>query len=136
MAALTVTAGNVIPASTARTQQVTAGETVTAGMPVYKKAADSKYYKAADTSAALANASGIALNGASAGQPLGIITEGDLNPGATVAVGVIYCVGDAAGAIAPSADIGAAEYVTIIGIGTTTSNISVKFQVGGVAVAA
>ena len=88
MAALSITAGNVVTVS-GTTEWGTAGATVTAGQTVYKKASDSKFYladcdkTAHDGNAEIDNVYGIALNAASAGQPLcvqktGTITIGEL----------------------------------------------------------
>ena len=134
MADLSITAANVEAASTAVEYQGTAGATITAGGSVYEDSTDSNKLKLADADAlATAAAKGIALHGASDGQPLRIITEGDLNPGATVAIGEIYCVSDTAGGIKPVGDLVSTEYVTPLGIGTTTANIKVQIQVSGVA---
>lgn len=141
MADLSITAANVVAASDASLLQVTAGETITAGQPVYKDTADNNEYKLCDHEAqASAVVAGVALNGASDGQPMRIITTGNLNPGATVTVGEIYCAsgsvgtGNAAGGICPEGDLASGDFVTVLGIGTTTSNIAIDIQVSGVAV--
>lgn len=134
MAAITVTAGNVVAGSNSVTKNVTAGETITAGMSVYKDAATGYYKKASTASAAAAAIEGISLNGASLGQPLQIQTSGNINPGGTVTVGEIYCASDTAGGIGPEGDNTTGDYVTVIGIGTTTSNISMNIHQGGVAI--
>jgi hypothetical protein len=137
MADLTVTAGNVVAASTAIVERGTAGATITAGMLVYKDTSDSDQFKACDTNGAtsiIRTLYGIALNGASDGQPLAVCTQGDVNPGATVTVGTIYVASATAGGIAPSTDLAQGHYTSIFGIGTTSSNISVKINNGGAAV--
>jgi len=127
MADLVITAANVAAAAGAKLEYVTAGGTITAGMPVYK--ASDGDYEAADASAlATSKVAGIALNNASDGQPLTIIGEGDLNPGAVVAVGTIYVLSATAGGIAPDADILSTEFISIVGVADTTSNIKVKIS--------
>jgi len=134
MAALSQTAANVIPATGASKKTVVAGGTVTAGMPVYKDTADSDEYKACRANAAgTANCDGIALNGASDGQPLEIQTTGGINLGATLTVGETYCVSDAvAGQIVPIGDLGSTDYVTVLGIATTASNLKMAINNSGV----
>ena len=136
MADLTITAASVIPAASNTTVSYneTAGETITAGQAVYRDSGDNNECKKCDTtSAAKAAAYGIALNGASDGQPLAVLRSGNINPGATVAVGEVYTVSDTAGGIAVAADNGSGDYVTVLGIGTTTSNIAIDIQATGVA---
>lgn len=133
MADLSQTAGNVVAAAGARTVTRTAGGTITAGMPVYEDASDSRHVKAAqaDTSAKAA-AIGIALNGASDGQPVTVCVEGDINVGATLTVGEVYVVSDnAAGAIAPHSDLLSDDYVTVLGVASTASNLRMALTVSG-----
>jgi len=136
MADLIVTAGNVLAGTNAVTKSVTWGETITAGLAVYKDATSGRYKKASTASAALAAIEGISLNGGANGQPGTIVTSGNLNPGATVSVGTVYVASDTVGNIATSADNSTGDYRTIIGIGTTASNIAVNIQAGGVAIPA
>lgn len=137
MADITVTAASVLAsASTGVLAIGTAGASLTAGLPLYKDATDSNKLKSCiSSSAAAANCVGIALHAAASGQPIEYITAGDLNPGGTVVVGRIYCVSANAGGIAPQSDLSAGQFVTILGIGTTTSNISLGIKAGGIAYA-
>lgn len=134
MADITVTAGNVVQGTDAVTGDGTAGETLTAGQVVYRKASDSgKFWKAqCDGTSAEATCVGIALNGGSAGQPIRIQTAGGINPGGTVAVGTVYAVSATAGGIAPITDLTTGHYITTLGVGTTTSNIKLSLLVSGV----
>ena len=141
MADISVTAGSVIAASGAPKEQGTAGETITAGQVVYKDASDSDKFKLIDHEDAAKDAIyGVALNGASNGQPLFVHTAGDLNPGATVIVGEIYCAsgsvgtGNNAGGIMPEGDLASGDFVSVLGIGTTSSNIAVAINNSGVAI--
>ena len=133
MADLTITAASVVKGSTAKTVNGTAGATITAGQVVYLDASDNKYKLADNDSAtaAVRSPAGLALHGASSNQPLTILTEGPVTIGATVAVGVIYCLSSTAGGICPSTDIAAGDYNTIIGIGTSTTVIDVKLHEAG-----
>ena len=128
MADLVVTAANVVAGTGATTKTGTAGATITAGQLVYLDSADSKYKLIDADAAATADIAGVALNGASNTQPISILTAGALNPGATVAVGTVYCGAVTPGGIAPVADLIAGDYISVLGIGTTASNILVAIN--------
>lgn len=133
MADLTITAANVIAASGATIQHVTAGATITAGMSVYKDTSDSNQYKGCDAdAAATADCDGIALNGASDGQPLAVCTGkgtgAGINLGATLTVGETYVVSTTVGGIAPIGDLASGDYVTVLGVATTASNLALDIQ--------
>lgn len=135
MANLVQTAANVAAAAGAKIDRTKfAGETITAGMPVYIDPADGKA-KIADNnvSATLAAVYGIALNGASNGQPVDICTEGDINLGATLAIGEIYALSATAGAICPDADVVATNFVTHLGSARTAALMQLKINATGVA---
>ncbi|HUU11868.1 MAG TPA: hypothetical protein VM431_15190 [Phycisphaerae bacterium] len=133
MADLSITAANVVAGTGADVEWGTAGEAITAGQSLYKKA-DNKMWKADDTSAAEAAVEGVALCDAGTDQPVCYITGGPLNPGAIVAVGTTYGVTDTAGGIGPISDRASADFVSIIGVATTTSNIQVAINQAGVAI--
>jgi len=130
---LSVTAANVVPDSGYTWRDMVAGETLTAGQVVYQLSSDGRAYKASTASASAAAIVGIALNGAGAGQPVRVQTGGTVSIGATVTVGIVYCLSDTAGGIAPSADNGSGDYVGVIGIGVTAAKIKLGILVGGVA---
>lgn len=132
MADLSITAPNVI--ATGTIESATAGETITAGQVVRRDAtASNKLKKALNTSAANAAAWGIALNGASNDQPADVLTRGNLDVGSGVAVGAVYVVSAASGAIAPATDLLSGEFVTVLGIGISASVIAVDIQRSGIA---
>lgn len=135
MTALSITAANVLAASTASTRQGSAGATITQGQVVYFDT-DTNTYKLADTNSATAAArspAGIALNGASSGQPLMVLTAGDVTIGATLSAGVAYYLGGTAGSIVPVADLTTGDYPAIIGIAKSTTVLAVKIVEAGVA---
>jgi len=134
MADLTITAANVVKYDGARTTIGTAGETITAGQTLYRKAEDGKLYKADASTAAKATCVGIALNDAAANQPVVYLTAGGINPGATVVVGTIYGVTDTGGGIGPISEREAGDYISILGVATTTSRINVVLSISGVAI--
>lgn len=138
MADVVVTAGNCVTVSGA-TQQGTAGGTITAGMSVYRKTSDSKWYGAQCDGTAEESGSGtllgIALCGASAGQPVVVQTSGTLTLGGTLTVGATAWVGSGTGGITITpADLSTGRYTSVIGIATTTAILKIQPLAGGVAV--
>lgn len=136
MADLAPTAANVVKYTGSTTRTGTAGATIAAGDVLYLDSATSTLKLALADTAAKSAAVGIALDGAATGQPVVYLAAGGINPGAAVTVGVYYCVSDnAAGKIAPIADISATFYPTGLGFATTTSRIEVVLNVPGVVIA-
>lgn len=135
MADLTIAAANVVAGSGAQVERGTAGAAVTAGQAVYYDAADARY-KLADNNAVAAAARsprGIALHGASAGQPLAVLSGGDIMLGAVLTAGTAYFLSDTPGGLCPAADIGSGEYACFIGIAKTTSALAVNITNSGAA---
>lgn len=124
MADLTITAANVVAASGSTVKPATAGATITAGQVVYVDTTDSNLIKVADcTSATAYKAVGIALNGASAGQPIDYVTKSnDLDLGATLTVGTVYVL-SASGGICPTTDLLTGDYTVFIGVADTASSL-------------
>jgi hypothetical protein len=135
MADLSITAASVVPGANAIVEHGTAGETITAGHAVYKDTTTGKYIKADANSATAAarQARGIALNGASDGQPLTIQKSGDITLGAVLVAGTDYYLSDTPGGVAPRADIGAGEYVCLLGLAKTASVLALDIQFPNVA---
>jgi hypothetical protein len=135
MADLIITADDVLKYNGAVSRTGTAGEDITAGEVVYVTGGEVMLAQANAEESAVAV--GIALNDAADGQPISYLVSGGINPGATVAVGTVYAVSAAAaGGIAPVSDLSSTEYVTILGVATTTSRIDVNINVSGVAIPA
>ena len=134
MADLTITAANVKKTDSTLITEGIAGATITAGQPVYKDSTASNKLKPADADVlASAAAVGIALHGASADQPLKYATGGNLTLGAVMTAGAVYVVSTTAGGIAPVADLGSGDYVTLLGIATSTSNLKLSISVSATA---
>jgi hypothetical protein len=131
---LVLTAANVAKSTNAQTQSGTAGETVTAGQPVYLSSTDSKLYKSDANDSQKYSAVGIALHASLASQPLTYQTGGDITIGATTAVGSIYMVSPTAGGIMPSADNASGNYSCVLGIAISTTVIRLNIFTGDVAV--
>jgi len=125
MAAFTITAANVRYTATTVSRKATAGETLTPMMPVYKST-DGEYYKAANTGATLAAATGLCGNYAEDGVQFELITGGGIVIGATLSAGQILVVG-AAGIIQLASDNGVGKYVRDIGQTTSTTVLDLDF---------
>lgn len=135
MADLTITAASVIKGSNATTEVGTAGETITAGQVVFKNTSTGKYELADCDSATAAERQprGIALNGASDGQPLVIMRSGDVTIGATLTAGTAYYLSATAGGICPLADLGSGDYVCLLGLASSTTVLALDIQYSAVA---
>jgi hypothetical protein len=137
MANLSITAASVQVASTVRLSRGVAGATIAAGDALYIDTSDSNKLKLAiATSAAAAVFAGIATHAALSGQPVQYIPAGAITIGATLAIGTVYVVSATAGKICPVADLVAGNYLTIIGMPSTTSILQVYPKASGTALAA
>lgn len=102
---------------------------------VYSDSSDNEF-KLADcdsSTAAVRSPVGIALNGASDGQPLKVHTKGPITIGATMTAGVTYYLSQNPGGICPLADLSTGDYRTIIGIASSTTVLDVLIHESGVA---
>lgn len=131
MAAITITPASVVPSGTSySTESGTAGATITAGQVLYKDTSDSNKLKLADCNASslAATVAGIALHGASSGQPVTYQNSGSLTIGGTVVAGTIYVAGATAGEINPASDLTTGWRTSIIGVATSASVIAIKIH--------
>lgn len=136
MTDISITPANVIAGSNATVATGRAGATITAGQVVYKEAASGKY-KLADSDSATAEvkaAAGIALNGAADGQPLSVLTSGDVTLGSVLTAGTAYYLSETPGGIQPAADL-AGEDVIQLGLAKSATVLSVRIQIPGVTLA-
>jgi hypothetical protein len=137
MAAITVTPANVgLGGGSGRTVIGMYGEAVTQGEVVYRSSTDSKYYLS-DANLLAGAASGIALTPGSTNE-YGVValpgtTPGQaiVNVGATLVVGMVYCVGATAGEIVPYADLTTNDYVTIVGVAKTAALLDLMIIASG-----
>lgn len=134
MADLTITAANVVAGSNARTEHGIAGATITAGQAVVFNTATKRWVLAdADhATAALRIARGIALNGASSGQPITVQTSGPITIGATLTPGVGYYLSGTPGGVCPVADVGTGENVCLLGLAASATVLNLDIQNPGV----
>lgn len=137
MADIVITPANVVRDATAdQPVHGTLGAVVTAGQAVVQDPT-TKTYVLADSNhatAALRKTDGIALNGGAVGQPVAVHKKGKITIGGTVVPGTIYVQSDVAGGIAPAADLGAGEEVTIIGVGSSATQVDVNIWKSGATV--
>jgi hypothetical protein len=133
MVDITVVAANVKPGSSTVTKQGTAGEAISAGQSVFV-AADGGIELCENDQAALdAACRGVALGDAAVDQPIVYAITGDVDMGAIMTIGETYVVGAAPGGIAPEVDVVTGEFLTVIGVATTTSNLKLGILQSGVA---
>lgn len=125
---LSITPASFVPSTSAVYQHGVAGATITAGQAVCLNAATKRYVLADADDADKIGVLGLAAHGASAGQPLAIVTEDpDLTLGATLSMSVpVYVLSSVAGTIAPSADIGVGEYPIVLLVAKSTTKCVLK----------
>lgn len=129
---LSITASAVVPSANAVKRTVTAGATITAGQLVYLDTADvdaagigkAKLSDCNSATAAVRVVDGIAINSASAGQDVTIVTYDSalVIAASGLTANNILLSSATAGGIAPSADLTTGWYLTVIGVvksGTT-----------------
>ena len=143
MSAISITAANVLASAQAIKEQCIAGATITAGQVVYLDTSTGTVKLAdADASATTARAYGIALGGASSGQPILICKEDpDFTPGGTLSISAaaddaVYILDGTAGAFCPIGDIAAGDYPVVIGVAKSATKMFFKIVGGGSGAAA
>jgi len=131
MADITITAANFIPSSSAVYLGTVciAGETITAGQPVFLHT-DNKYYKASAGTAANATAIGIAANGAAANQRFNVVSSDTAAACGSVfgTAGKALVLSATPGSLAPYADMVSGDYVTIVGVSTAATTMQFDFS--------
>ncbi len=132
MADLSITAANVTWVSGNPPIVTLAGETITAGQPIYDDGTGTWYKADANGVAAKQVATGLAIGGASAGGYFTRVGPGTVVAiGATVVVGNLYFLSDTVGGIADA--IPSIGNVVLIGSATTTAQMKVLLTNTGVA---
>lgn len=135
MADLTQTAANVgVQTKTVSLQIMQAGETLTQGQPVYKKAADGKAWLADSDAEATAKAVGITMTSAATDEFVILAKSGGVDLGATLTVAETYVVSTTAGKIAPIGDMASGDYVTILGNASAADTLDISIKASGNAV--
>jgi len=132
MADISVTPSTVIAGSNATRDIGIAGETIVAGKAVFLNASTNRWMLSDNNGTGTRQVSGIALNGASANQPVSVIKYGDLTIGATLVAGTDYWLSATAGGICPRADLATGMDAIQIGVAKSTSVLAVAIQDPGV----
>lgn len=113
-----------------------AGETLLAGQTLYIDAADANKLKLADANVTgKQTLAGVSLHAAASGQPITYQETGVITIGATVVVGTVYDLSATPGGIAPDADSIAGWKKSIVGVGTSTTQITLGVNNSGALIA-
>lgn len=134
MAAITITASNVVPQSGAAIAHYKAGEAITAGQAVYVDTNNMVKLADVDLSATAASVLGVAVSSASAaGQWVAVCTEGPVAVGNVLTAAKVYVAGATGGAIHPIADLATGWRTSIVGYATSATTLYVKPVNSGIA---
>ena len=128
MALITLTPADLRLGTGTTCSQGIAGETITPFEFLYLKAADGKYWKGINTSAAAATVVAVALTYAAADQEVAFAV---INPGVSYLTsasaawtkGLNYVIGDTAGQLFLPGDLTAGQYHTICGVAASTTSL-------------
>ena len=135
MAAISITAANVLKSSTGQVSVGTSGATITAGQSVYIDTSDSNKIKLADANGtAPANTfAGIALNAASSGQPVSYCTNdtSGFTIGATVVAGDTIWLSQTPGGLTKTIGDLSGGIAIVVGVMLTTTTMNLTPVVGG-----
>lgn len=134
MADMSITAADVHLVSAGEATYVQFGEAVTAGMAVYLKASDEKYYKADCDAVDTAAIVGVTITGGEANGwgYIATIRGQEVDIGGTVTVTEEYVVSDTAGLIMPASDLTSGQYYSLVGVGSTSTNIVLGLLATGI----
>lgn len=133
MTDISVTAASVQPGAGAITKRGICGEAISAGQSVFEAADGDIELCENDQTVVEAASRGISLNDGAAGQPIEYQTDGEITFNAVLAAGAVYIVGAAPGGIAPEADAVSGEFVTVLGVGLSTTSMKLGILQSGVA---
>jgi hypothetical protein len=129
--ALSITPSQVVPSASAKVGLYTAGATITAGQTVYITSGRTVGLADCDAGSGAQNCIGIAVNGASSGQPVSVLENGVITLGAAAAPanGVPYFLSPTAGAISPLAEILTGDILVYLGVGIGNNQVAVRIHV-------
>lgn len=138
MAAISITAASVIPSSGASERTGVAGATITAGQLLYVDTGASNVLKLCDSDGGTvpSTVAGIARHGAASGQKITYVTaDPALVIGATLLAGDTLWASPTAGGITKTiGDLVATNYVTSVGVMTSTTVCNFKITAGGLVI--
>lgn len=136
MADLAITVAQVMPSTGAKYGWGLAGEVITQGEPLYLKASDGALWATDADASASADCVGIAMTGAAAAGACVLYQydgDIDLGAGASAAAGQVYIVSATAGKIGLEAELAAADYMTILGVGIGSNKLRLNIEASGIA---
>lgn len=135
MADLVLVPAEVLPGTGAAYTSGVAGVAITAGQVCYLDTA-AKQMKLADANgtAQTAVVKGIAMHGATPGQPLTLQSGGEitLGVGAALVVGGLYVLSATPGMIAPVGDLAAGHYTDLLGVALSATVLKLQILNSGV----
>ena len=135
MAALTITAANLIPVTTSAnysTHTNLAAVDITQGQTVYLLTDNTVGLCDANGTSPSYVYRGLAISSAKAGAPLLWQVGGDVDFGAILTTATIYIAGATAGAIKPISDLASGWYLSIVGYAISTSRMRLLTTYTGV----
>lgn len=131
MADLSITAANVAVIDTASLKNlkiVQVGEAVTQGQVARYLSTDGKYYLADNDATDEYTSAGIFVGKASTDEYTQLLTEGNIDIGASLTVGMRYFLSSTPGGIMPSTDLANPDYVSYLGTATATDNLALQIH--------
>lgn len=136
MVDVTITAANVAIGAGAQTTTYQAGAAINAGQLVYFDSTTGTVKLADADVLASAAVIGMAVSEAAgaAGQFVTVVTKGYVTMNAGLSKGVTYYASTTAGGVAPFADLGAGDYITVIGTAESTTSLYINPFATGVTV--
>ena len=137
MADVTISGSPKAPATgAAGVRYAEAGAAITAGQAIYLDSTDGNTAKPADAnlSSAAAAAVGVSLTGAADGEQVAYVVSGDFELGGTLVKGTTYILSATAGGIAPDSDAVSGWYKTILGVASSTTNLTLSVNATGITV--
>ena len=133
MAEIASTAANVKATTNTGTILVQYGEAVDQGEVVYLKTSDNKHWLADNSTTTLAAAVGVAITPNIADGYGLVAISGDIDMGATLAIGEVYTVASTSGKIHPDTDLLTTEILTVVGFGKTAALLTLAINNTGIA---
>lgn len=134
MADYTVVSTSVLPGANAVKDSGIAGEAIVAGKAIYLDATTNRWFLSDNNATGKRAVNGIALNAASAGQPVDYQKSGDITIGATLVAGADVWLSGTPGGLCPRADIVTGMDPVLVGIAKTTAILTLSVVDVGVTI--
>lgn len=134
MAIISKTPADVRVISDVQGRRVIFGEAVSPGDPVYLKSSDSKHYKCVNTALESSRCRGISISYGEDGTYGYIVSDAGtvVDVGGTATQGTVFVVSSTAGEIEPDVDLATTEYITILGVGNSSSQLQLNINITGI----